>query len=109
MNNEPMVPCDQVIARLWEFLDAELEAGREQEVQRHLDACARCFPEYDFRRAYQEIVRRTGTQLLPAGCRQRIFQAILAEEAAGRGDATPPADPAVLEEILQALRRQRGC
>ena len=31
-----MIACEEALARLWEFLDGELEAASEDEVQSHL-------------------------------------------------------------------------
>lgn len=83
MSSSEMIPCDQVIARLWEYVDGELDADGEERMERHLDACARCFPEYDFRRAYRTFVARVGPQGAPADVRQRVFLAILEEERGG--------------------------
>jgi anti-sigma factor (TIGR02949 family) len=80
MNDEIMIPCDHVIARLWEYLDGDLDELRSEQVRRHLDACARCFPEYDFRRAYLKFMRRCSTRRVPPELRRRIFEAILERE-----------------------------
>jgi anti-sigma factor (TIGR02949 family) len=81
MKRQGMVPCDHVIAKLWEFIDDELTEERAGEVRAHLDACAHCFPQYDFQRAYLTFVRRVEQQPVPAGLRKRVFQQILEEEA----------------------------
>jgi anti-sigma factor (TIGR02949 family) len=46
-----MIPCEEAMARLWEFLDGELLSEDETAVKWHLDVCSRCFPQYDFQRA----------------------------------------------------------
>ncbi|MGH7477292.1 MAG: zf-HC2 domain-containing protein [Longimicrobiales bacterium] len=76
-----MISCEHVIARLWEFIDGELDAASEAEVQQHLELCERCFPQYDFQRAYSEFMRRVARRLAPPGLRRRIFEQLLAEEA----------------------------
>lgn len=85
MNDPEMVPCDQVIARLWEYVDHELEGENVMRLQEHLDLCARCYPEYDFRRAYRTFLLRVGDQPVPPELRTRVFNAILEEERGGRG------------------------
>jgi anti-sigma factor (TIGR02949 family) len=80
MKDEIMIPCDHLIAQLWEYLDRDLEELRSEQVRRHLDVCARCFPEYDFRRAYLKFMRRCSTQEVPAELRRRVFETILEEE-----------------------------
>jgi mycothiol system anti-sigma-R factor len=81
MNQAEMIPCDQVIARLWEYLDGELDPERSAPIQAHLEMCARCFPQYEFQRAYKTFVRRSAQQEIPPALRRRIFEVILAEES----------------------------
>jgi anti-sigma factor (TIGR02949 family) len=81
MNEPEVIPCDQVIAKLWEYLDGELSEDQAEKVRAHLDICGRCFPQYNFQRAYKEFIRRSGEQPLPPGLRRRVFEAILAEES----------------------------
>lgn len=80
MSSEMAIPCDQVIAQLWQYLDAELDVLRSEQVRRHLEVCDRCFPEYDFRRAYLTFMRRCSEERVPPALRRRIFEVILAEE-----------------------------
>jgi anti-sigma factor (TIGR02949 family) len=88
MNRPEMIPCDRVIARLWEYIDGELTPDAADRVREHLDICSRCFPQYDFQQAYKEFARRGTTQPVPPHLRRRVFEMILREEAvasAGRG------------------------
>lgn len=81
MNRPEMVPCDHVIARLWEYIDGELNEESAARVRAHLDICSRCFPQYDFQRAFKEFTRRSAQKPMPPELRRRVFEAILAEEA----------------------------
>jgi anti-sigma factor (TIGR02949 family) len=83
MSDETMVPCDHVIAKLWEYLDGSLDQLRSDEVRRHLDICTRCFPEFDFRRAYITFMRRCKAEEVPAELRRQIFAMMLDEEKNG--------------------------
>lgn len=79
-----MIRCEEALARLWEFLDGELEIEDEREVQRHLEVCSRCYPRYDFQRAYFELMRRVRDRdAVPEKLRSAVFERILEEEAAG--------------------------
>ena len=80
MKKMAMLPCEQVLARLWEFLDGELEPGMEDAVRRHLEQCARCFPQYDFERAYAEMLRRIAQRMDPPGLRPRVLERLLREQ-----------------------------
>lgn len=107
MNDGTMIPCDQVVAKLWEYLDRELSAEASAEVERHLEVCRRCFPQYDFQRAYRDYLRQVQRESVPPELRQRIFEALLAEEtAAAGGNPAKSANPA--GGIRSFLRRLLG-
>lgn len=97
MKSKGMIPCEHVMDRLWEFLDGELENGDKVAVRRHLEICNRCFPQYDFQRAYFEFTRQVrDSDTAPSELRRRLFRAILEaekgeEEGAGEsGDREGP-------------------
>lgn len=83
MSDSAMVPCDHVIAKLWEYLDGSLDQIGSDEVSRHIDICSRCFPEYDFRRAYLTFMKRCKSEEVPVALRKQIFAMVLAEENGG--------------------------
>lgn len=88
MSEIRMIPCDQVVIRLWEYIDGELNEHSAAEVAAHLEMCQRCFPHYNFQRSYKEFIRRTHDGGASPGVRRRIFESILAEqgrEAEGGG------------------------
>lgn len=77
-----MIRCEEALARLWEFLDGELPPDDETAVQKHLAICSRCYPQYDFQRAYFEFTRRIRErEHAPAELRRRLFGMILEQEA----------------------------
>ena len=39
-----MIPCEEATARLFEYLDGELEGVSEEEVRHHLEICEACYP-----------------------------------------------------------------
>lgn len=88
MSDPGELPCRRVMDRLWEYLDGELEGAGAERIREHLDLCARCLPEYDFREAYLRYMRRCAGQRVPPGLRRRVFEAILEEER--RASETPP-------------------
>jgi mycothiol system anti-sigma-R factor len=91
MKDGTMIPCDQVVAKLWEYLDQELAEETSVQVQQHLEICGRCFPQYDFQRAYREYLRQVQRESVPPELRHRIFEAILAEEASNnQSSGVPP-------------------
>jgi len=82
MESMGMIRCEEALARLWEFLDGELPASDETMVKRHLDICNRCYPQYDFQRAYFEYTSRIRErEHAPPALRRRLFEMILEQEA----------------------------
>jgi anti-sigma factor (TIGR02949 family) len=104
MNEAQMIPCDQVIAKLWEFVDGELNEEQAETVRAHLDICGRCFPQYNFQRAYKEFIRRSRDQPLPQGLRRRVFEAILAEESGQPLEDSASEHPASGRGVIDRLR-----
>jgi mycothiol system anti-sigma-R factor len=77
-----MIRCEDVLSRLWEFLDGELPPEDEAAVKKHLDICNRCYPRYNFQRAYFEYTRRIRErEHAPPALRRELFQKILEQEA----------------------------
>jgi len=77
-----MVRCEHVLERLWDFLDGELSPEDEAAVKKHLDICNRCYPQYDFQRAYFEYARRIrDREHAPPTMRRRLFEKILEQES----------------------------
>ncbi|MGH7502448.1 MAG: zf-HC2 domain-containing protein [Longimicrobiales bacterium] len=73
------IPCNVVMQRLWAFIDGELDTSSGEAVREHLEMCRRCYPRYDFQRAYFRLMERTAAEPEPAELRSRIFQVLLAE------------------------------
>jgi anti-sigma factor RsiW len=67
--------------RLWEFVDDELPADETQAVREHLEVCGRCFPEYNWHRAYARFVHSAATRMHNPLLRRRVFAALLRESA----------------------------
>jgi anti-sigma factor (TIGR02949 family) len=50
--------CDEVIIRLWEYLDQELAPEDAAQVAVHLSDCSVCYPVYCQDRAFLALVAR---------------------------------------------------
>ena len=83
-----MMRCHEALSRLLEFVDGELSEAEEAAVKEHLDICDRCYPRYDFQRAYVEFTRQLqDRQHAPPTLRRRLFRKILEQEGrAGQSD-----------------------
>jgi mycothiol system anti-sigma-R factor len=54
-----MIPCEEASARLFEYLDGELDGVSEEEVRRHLEVCKLCYPRVQFEKHFLEALRRS--------------------------------------------------
>jgi len=78
------VPCEVVERELWDYLDQEIEDPTVQRrIEAHLEICQRCFPAYDYRRAFLKLLERHAEEPVPEGLRIRVFEQLLAEDGSG--------------------------
>lgn len=83
MSSPEHLHCEEVMSRLWAFIDHELTPEWTEKIRAHLRACAQCFPQYDFQRAFLLFLRRHGETPAPPELRRRIFKQILTDSASG--------------------------
>jgi anti-sigma factor (TIGR02949 family) len=50
--------CEEVLIRLWEYLDQELGPEEADSVGKHLNGCSRCHPAYCCDRALLALLAR---------------------------------------------------
>jgi hypothetical protein len=48
-------------------------------VREHLEICGRCFPQYDWQRAYTRFMRHVSARMTDPRLRRRVFEALLRE------------------------------
>ncbi len=76
-----MIPCDEASARLFEYLDGELEDLSEEEVRRHLAVCEACYPRVQFERHFLEALQRSQNGGRASGSlRERVLKALAEDE-----------------------------
>jgi anti-sigma factor (TIGR02949 family) len=79
-NMTEMLDCDAVMRQLWDYLDGELSPEREESIHAHLAVCQRCYPQYDFERAFLKALaasRREHSR--PQDVKARVLAALQAE------------------------------
>lgn len=66
--------CDEAVAELWAYLDAELEPLEAARVKAHLDGCRGCLEEHDVEVVVKKLVRRcwSDEEAAPPDLRARI-------------------------------------
>jgi anti-sigma factor (TIGR02949 family) len=50
------IDCRTALEQLWEYLDGELSPDRMEAVRTHVALCAKCYPQYDFEKAFLDAV-----------------------------------------------------
>lgn len=68
--------CREFEAKLWAFLDGELDAGLCAELRAHLEACPNCLDHYRFEDALRVFVRRCCQEPVPETFRRRLLRLI---------------------------------
>ncbi len=70
--NPRALSCEEVIERLFDYLDRELDAQQAADIEWHLDRCRDCFTRAEFERRLRARVAATGTAKAPPRLHQRI-------------------------------------
>ncbi|QCB94179.1 mycothiol system anti-sigma-R factor [Cellulomonas shaoxiangyii] len=78
--------CSEAVARLWEYVDAEVDELDRDRIAAHLAECTPCLEEEQVEVVIKELVRRCCQEEAPATLRVRIHEQISVlrlREAAG--------------------------
>lgn len=68
--------CEEVIERLFDYLDRELDDQQAASIERHLHRCRDCFTRAEFEKRLRARVEATGTAAAPPRLRRRIRELI---------------------------------
>lgn len=66
--------CSEALAKLFEFLDAEIGDAEGDRIRLHLADCEPCLSEYDVSDHLKKLVRRSCSDNAPAELHERIRQ-----------------------------------
>ena len=81
------VPCSEVVAMVYSYLDGEMDKVSYTQVKVHLDECGPCLREYGLEEVVKRLVHRhCGHEQVTADLRQKVLlriQAVRAEIEAG--------------------------
>ncbi len=70
--SEDIIACEEVIERLFAYLDSELDSSTQAEIDRHLRRCHDCFSRKEFERRLREKVAASGTEKAPDRLKRRV-------------------------------------
>ncbi len=70
-----MIPCEEAMEKLYEYLDGELPDLEADEVARHFEICVNCYPQLAFEKAFLDALHqaREGTRA-PEPLRGRVLE-----------------------------------
>ena len=66
------VSCEEVLSKLHAYLDQEIDAPSEAEIDHHLHECRECFSRAEFEKALKKKVASAAETTTPAETRQRL-------------------------------------
>ncbi|RWL93725.1 zf-HC2 domain-containing protein [Mesorhizobium sp.] len=70
------IRCEEVVEHLLAFLDGEVEVGRRESIEQHLEECRSCCSRADFEVALRQKVREVALKRPSMKLRRKIRQLI---------------------------------
>jgi mycothiol system anti-sigma-R factor len=71
------IPCSEVLARVYSYLDGELDVTDCTQIRRHLDECGPCLREFGLEEVVKRLVHKhCGRDLVPGDLRARVLTRI---------------------------------
>ncbi len=70
-------PCSEVLAKVYTYIDGELEEANCEEIREHLDECGPCLEEYGLEEAVKKLVaKHCGHDAVPEDLRSKVLSQI---------------------------------
>ena len=66
------ITCEEVLSKLYAYLDHEVDGPTEAEIDAHLHECRECFGRADFEKRLRRRVSDTASVETPADVRDRL-------------------------------------
>ena len=81
-SGDEMIPCEEALRLVHEYLDGELENVPQDQVKRHFEVCGQCYPHLRLERSYREAVRRAAAgEAAPPELRERVGRLLTEAQA----------------------------
>jgi mycothiol system anti-sigma-R factor len=76
------VPCTEVLAMVYSYIDGEMDDGSYTEIRQHLDECGPCLREYGLDELVKKLVHKCcGHEPVPGQLRTKVLTRIAAVRA----------------------------
>ncbi|PRY02047.1 mycothiol system anti-sigma-R factor [Allonocardiopsis opalescens] len=91
------VPCSEVLAVVYHYLDGELDQRNCSQVQEHLDECGPCLREFGLEESVKRLVgKHCGCDPVPPDLRAKVLGKI--EQVQAELSERPPAEQSTAAE-----------
>jgi mycothiol system anti-sigma-R factor len=71
------VPCSEVLALVYSYIDHEMEDASYTQIREHLDECGPCLREYGLEEVVKRLVHKCcGHEAVPEELRQKVLTRI---------------------------------
>ncbi|WP_067963552.1 mycothiol system anti-sigma-R factor [Nocardiopsis trehalosi] len=71
---EHATPCSEILARVYSYIDGELEETNCAEIRDHLDECGPCLAEYGLEEVVKKLVaKHCGCDPVPGDLRGKVL------------------------------------
>jgi len=75
--NPHETPCSEVLARVYSYIDGELDSSNCRDIRQHLDECGPCLREYGLEEVVKKLVHKhCGHDQVPGDLRSRVLTRI---------------------------------
>jgi mycothiol system anti-sigma-R factor len=86
--NPHEVPCSEVLAMVYSYIDGEMEGTSHGEIRQHLDECGPCLREYGLEELVKRLVHKCcGQEPVPGELRSKVLTRIATVRAEIEGTA----------------------
>ncbi len=70
------ISCEEVMSKLYAYLDREIDGPTEEEIDHHLGHCRECFSRAEFEKLLRSKVSTVGSKQTPEDVQQRLTSLI---------------------------------
>lgn len=70
------ISCVEVLSKLYDYLDQEVDTLTEEEIDEHVHACRECFSRMEFERRLRQKVAQSGSVAAPEDVQKRLTSLI---------------------------------
>ena len=81
------VPCTEVLAMVYSYIDGEMEDSSSAQIRQHLDECGPCLREYGLEEVVKKLVHKCcGHETVPGELRAKVLVRIAEVRAEIEGE-----------------------